>query len=211
MNKILTNIVFMIIAVIIIVVLGNLFFLSNLDNEINNVESNIAINRTNLEKLRSDLDKLSNEKPNTKNAPRLVSIGQEGQLMKLFLDSGKFKSPLKINTYDLFKAYYYKPENTDENSNNDNNSSNQGNTVENVSTLDENGMPVNAYTQDEYEWKGLEIVPIKITFAQEPKYMSNTLKLLQSLPVNAIRAADFVFDRNLIRGTLILAFPLNEQ
>ena len=50
MNKILTNIVFVVIAVIVIVVLGNLFFISNLDTDIKQIESEIAIKRNDLEK-----------------------------------------------------------------------------------------------------------------------------------------------------------------
>ena len=211
MNKILTNIVFVVIAVIVIVVLGNLFFISNLDTDIKQIESEIAIKRNDLEKLRTELNNSSNEKQNKNTNSRLVSIGQEGQIMKLFLDSNKSKSPIAINTYDLFSSYYYKPENTNDNSNEEMKQPQQDNSVEKTPLLDENGMPVGAYAQDEDDWQGVEITPIKITFKQDPKLMGATLKLLQNLPVNAVRAADFVFDKNLIRGTLILAFPLNEQ
>ena len=210
MNKILTNIIFMIIAVVIIVVLGNLFFISTLDTELTQTESTISSKRIELEGLRDKLNNMTNEKPNA-NSPRLVSIGQEGQIMKLFISSNKAQSPIYINTYDLFCSYFYKPETTNDISNNDNSSTKSENSVENTPMLDENGMPVGAYVQDGDEWKGVEVTPIKITFRQEPKHMSSTLRLLQSLPTNAVRAADFVFDKNLIRGTLVLAFPLNEQ
>ena len=209
MNKILTNVLFMIIAVIIIVVLGNLFFISNLDNKILQLELDIAEQRSKVENQKSEIENLSSEKTDS-NAPRVLSIGEEGKIMKHFLDSDKFKSPLVINTYDLFASYFYKPENTDENDNNAANQQNQNNS-ENTPLLDDNGMPVDAYAETDSEWKGIEILPIKITFSQKPEDMGKTLKLLNSLPVNAVRTADFVFGKKLIRGTIILAFPLNEE
>jgi hypothetical protein len=209
MNKIITNVLFMIIAVVIIVVLGNLFFISNLDNKILQLELDIAEQRNKVENQKSEIENLSSEKTDS-NAPRVLSIGEEGKIMKHFLDSDKFKSPLVINTYDLFASYFYKPENTDENDNNAANQQNKNNS-ENTPLLDDNGMPVNAYAETDSEWNGIEILPIKITFSQKPEDMGKTLKLLNSLPVNAVRTADFVFGKKFIRGTMILAFPLNEE
>ncbi len=209
MNKILTNVLFMIIAVVIIVVLGNLFFISNLDNKILQLELDIAEQRSKVENQKSEIENLSSEKTDS-NAPRVLSIGEEGKIMKHFLDSDKFKSPLSINTYDLFASYFYKPENTDESTNNTANQQKPDNS-ENTPLLDDNGMPVDAYAETDSEWKGIEILPIKITFSQKPEDMGKTLKLLNSLPVNAVRTADFVFGKKFIRGTMILAFPLNEE
>ena len=218
MNKILSNMAFMIIAIIIFVVLGNLFFVSNLNAEINNTEQIIIDQKAKLENIKKEFGDLSDEKPIEKNIPKLVSIGQEGQIMKLFLDSPKTKSHISINSYDLYSSYYYKPEDsnktdetpmpTTDSSKEDNKGENK---EENIPMLDENGMPINAYSQDEDDWKGIEITPVKITFSVEPKNMYSTLKLLEKLPVNAVRSADFVFKQNLIRATMTLTFPLNEQ
>ena len=89
MNKIITNVLFMIIAVVIIVVLGNLFFISNLDNKILQLELDIAEQRSKVENQKSEIENLSNEKTDS-NAPRVLSIGEEGKIMKHFLDSDKF-------------------------------------------------------------------------------------------------------------------------
>ena len=213
MNKILTNILFMIVAVVIIIVLGNLFFISNLDSEIIQLESEIANKRTESDNLKNEIETLSSEKSSS-NTPKVLSIGEEGQILKHFLDSEKSKSPILINTYDLFASYYYKPESLDDNSENEiksSKSSNSESSVENTPILDSNGMPVDSYTDNDDEWKGIEILPIKITFKQKPEDMGKTLKMLHNLPVNAVRAADFVFDNKIIRGTMILAFPLKEQ
>ena len=213
MNKILTNVLFMIIAVVIIVVLGNLFFISTLDNKILQLESDIASQRTKVESQKAEIETLSSEKADS-NSPRVLSIGEEGQVMKHFLNSEDYESPLFINTFDLFASYYYKPESSDENANieiNQPKQMNSGKAIENTPVLDDNGMPVDAYTEADDEWKGIEILPVKITFSQKPEDMGKTLKLLQNLPVNAVRAADFVFGKKFIRGTIILAFPLNEQ
>ena len=116
MNKILTNVLFMIIAVVIIVVLGNLFFISTLDNKILQIESDIVDQRAKVESQKHEIETLSSEKADS-NAPRVLSIGEEGQVMKHFLDSEDYESPLFINTFDLFASYYYKPESADENTN----------------------------------------------------------------------------------------------
>ena len=62
MNKILTNVLFMIIAVVIVVVLGNLFFISTLDNKILQLESDIANQRTKVENQKNEIEALSSEK-----------------------------------------------------------------------------------------------------------------------------------------------------
>ncbi|MBQ3644924.1 MAG: hypothetical protein II961_10035 [Candidatus Riflebacteria bacterium] len=214
MNKILSNMAFMIVAIIVFVVLGNLFLVSKLNAEIKKTEEDIVEQKINLDKIKKELGDLSDEKPIEKNTPKLVSIGQEGQIMKLFLDTPKTKSHISINSYNLYSSYYFKPEDdnkTEEPPVQTSDNSNKDNKAENIPMLDENGMPVNAYTQDEDDWKGIEITPVKITFSAEPKNMYSTLKLLEKIPVNAVRAADFVFKQNLIRATMTLTFPLNEQ
>jgi len=76
---------FMIIAIIVFVVLGNLFLVSKLNAEIKKTEEDIVEQKINLDKIKKELGDLSDEKPIEKNTPKLVSIGQEGQIMKLFL------------------------------------------------------------------------------------------------------------------------------
>jgi len=75
----------MIIAIIVFVVLGNLFLVSKLNAEIKKTEEDIVEQKINLDKIKKELGDLSDEKPIEKNTPKLVSIGQEGQIMKLFL------------------------------------------------------------------------------------------------------------------------------
>ena len=179
MSKILTNILFMIIAVVIIVVLGNLFFVSNLDSKIMQLEMDIASQRTKVENQKNEIETLSSQKTNT-DTPKVLSIGEEGQVLKHFLDTEDLKSPLIINTYDLLGSYYYKPENTEDNPNQEINLPKQLN-AENTPLLDDNGMPVDSYTETNDEWKGLEVLPVKITFSQKSEDMGKTLKLLHKV------------------------------
>lgn len=95
---------------------------------------------------------------------------------------------------------------------NDTNGSQSGD--EKLSNLDENGMPQDAYVDEgsEDNWEGLNILPIKITFSIKKENLTKILKYFQDFPVNTIRAADFVFAENdLVNGTLVFTFPLNEE
>ncbi len=208
MNKLIANTVFTIIAILIIVILGNLFFISNLDNEINKLNSELLINRNKLEQSQkelSDLPELNSKK--NESTKMLISKGQESQLLRLILSSIPQKE-FSINSYELFSSFFFK-ENSLNNENNTNNTP-EINSVDKIPLLDDNGMPVTAYSQDDDEWQGIEITPVKITFSTEPKFLGIALKNLERLPLNAIRTADLIFDKKQIKGTIVFAFPLNE-
>ena len=207
MNKITANIAFMIILTIILVFLGKLFVLSPMDNKIDAKLQEISELSNQTESYKKQLDALP-EKPATQQERiSLLSIGQEGQLMKLFLDKILAKG-FKVNTYDLFSSYYYKPELGEQSMNMPAPEAAQ---PENLNQLDENGMPLNAYTEtEEAEWPGLEVTPLKITFTARAEGMNTALKYFWNLPANTIRAADFILEGSIIKGTMIFAFPMNE-
>lgn len=207
MNKITANIAFLVILTIILVFLGKLFVISPMETKIDNKMQELSRIRMEAENLKNQLNMLP-EKPTTPQEKiSLLSVGQEGQLMKLFLDKILEKG-FKINTYDLFSSYYYKPELAEANNNMPTQEPEQ---PEALSQLDENGMPLNAYTEtDENEWPGLEITPLKITFTARAEGMNTALKYFWNLPANTLRAADFILDGNIIKGTMIFAFPMNE-
>ncbi len=207
MNKITANIAFLVILTIILVFLGKLFVISPMETKIDNKMQELSRIRMEAENLKSQLNTLPEKPATPQEKISLLSVGQEGQLMKLFLDKILEKG-FKINTYDLFSSYYYKPELAEANNNMPVQEAAQ---PEALAQLDENGMPLNAYIEtDENEWPGVEVTPLKITFTARAEGMNTALKYFWNLPANAIRAADFILDGNIIKGTMIFAFPMNE-
>ena len=172
MNKIITNTLFMIIVIITFVVLGNLFFLSNISRQIEKSEGALIVKRSELNKIKESLDKMATDTQRI-NENIVLTQGQEGQLMGLFINKD-MQNYLKVSSYDLYSTYYYKPE-TQDNFNSDISSSapqSNSNTESNMSIqngqlpeLDANGMPIGSSNADEEDsWKGLNIQPIKLTY-----------------------------------------------
>lgn len=212
MNKLLANIAFALITVIVIVFLGRLFIITNLDKEIENTSAKLFSNQSELKIQKEKLARLNQNKTATrKEKTILLNPNQGSELMKLFF-SPVIAKKFRINTYDLFSTYTFKPET-------ENDATNQA--VENVSQtvpektleLDENGMPINAYTDtEETEWTGLSFVPVKITFTTTAQFMYSFIKYMTNFPTNAVRSADMIMDDDgLLKGTLILSFPLKEK
>lgn len=206
-GKIAANIAFMVILTIILVFLGKLFVISPMDTKIDNKMQDLTSLRTEIANYKVQLAALPEKSATPQEKISLLSVGEEGQLMKLFLDKILEKG-FKINTYDLFSSYHYKSEVSDQ----DNNMPVQETAQpEALAQLDENGMPLNAYVEaDEVEWPGVEVTPLKITFTARAEGMNTALKYFWNLPANTIRAADFILDGNIIKGTMIFAFPMNE-
>ena len=68
------------------------------------------------------------------------------------------------------------------------------------------------YELDNEEWPGVEITPVKITFtARTSDFVNNTMRYFWNIPAHGIRAADFIFKNEIIKGTLFFTFPLNEK
>ena len=221
MNKIATNTVFMLIAIITFVMLGDLFFLSNINIQINKTKADLDSKNNKLEKLKKSLSNIATDSQKLKENT-ILDLGAEGQLMKLIIDEN-LQTHFKICSYDLYSSYYYKPE-TENNiiekpekkpetttENKTDNETNNINSPENIPDLDENGMPLNAATESDDNWQGLNIIPVKITFQTNQRDINTVLEhFQQTLPVNAVRSADLIFDDNKISGTYVFTFPLNE-
>lgn len=207
MNKIITNSVFVLIAVIVFVILGNMFFLLNTKQELDRVESELVSKRQEIENLKLSLENSGTE--NQKIDDNIVlSSGQEGQLMGLFINENLQKH-FKVKSYELYNSYVYKPENTNDNDNMPSEVSMAR--TDNIPQLDENGMPVNAYHDTgSDEWEGLHILPIKLAFTATTQHFYTILGYFQQLPVNTIRSADIIMNSDIINGTLVFAFPLND-
>ncbi len=229
MNKVITNIAFVIISVIVFIILGNLFFISNLKIEIANKKTEIEKKQKNLANIEKSLNSVASDSQKI-NDNIILNIGQEGQLMPLFINEGLQKY-FKVNTYDLYSTYTYKPDNlTNEqdfgksNANSETSNSEAGNpkvntesgnsdTNEKIPLLDENGMPIDANKDSDNDdnWEGLTILPLKLTFSANQKHLSTIIEFFQQFPVNTVRAADFIYDGDQVSGTFVFAFPINEN
>lgn len=210
MNKIITNTIFVFIAVIIFVVLGNMVFLLNIQQQLNKAESDLLAKRQEIEVIKNSLENTATASQKISDNV-VLSEGQEGQLMGIFINESLQKH-FKVKNYDLYSSYIYKPENP----NNEISASNMSNSsltleTEKIPQLDENGMPVNAYQDSSNdEWSGLKVLPIKIAFVATSEQFCTILDYFQQLPVNTIRLADLIMNDDVISGTLVFAFPLND-
>lgn len=220
MNKVITNIAFVIISLIVFVILGNLFFLSNLNLEIANQKSDLARKQEELSNLEKNLNSVATDSQKI-NDNIILNIGQEGQLMSLFINEGLQKY-FNVNTYDLYSTYSYKPENlTNEqefgNSNSNNSNMNtegsNSNSQDKIPELDENGMPkdANADSDNGDDWEGLTVLPLKLTFSADQKHLTTIIDFFQQFPVNTIRVADLIYNEDKVSGTFVFAFPINEN
>jgi hypothetical protein len=217
------------IAVIILVLLGNTLFLSNIKQNLNNTETELKKQNETLELIEKSIEEI--DKNNQKlYGHTVLNKGEEGQLMSCFINEILEKKFI-VKKYDLYSKYVCKPDNTDEKMENlnsetnqqqvqkkfasENNTSDQNkNNSESIPLLDENGMPIDAYKEkDSEEWEGLNIIPIAMQFemSHNNKLLNILLLYIQDCYSNTIRSADFVFKNGKISGNLVLAFPINDN
>lgn len=212
MNKIIINTAFVIITVLLLLFLGKIVFLSNLEQEYRTAESELSQKKIDINGFKEYLSKTATDSQKVDDNI-VLSSGQEGQLMGLFINEG-MQTHFKVKTYDLYSMYKYKPENNDntnENGGFSTNNNQMGKKQETLVELGEDGMPVNAYSDtDNDEWEGVNIIPIKMSFTATKSKMNTILEYFKQLPVNTVRAADFTFSNDKISGDIVLAFPIND-
>lgn len=225
MNKVITNIAFVIISLIVFVILGNLFFLSNLNFEIATQKSDLKRKQEELSNLQKNLNSVATDSQKI-NDNIILNIGQEGQLMSLFINEGLQKY-FNVNTYDLYSTYSYKPENlineqefgnsngnySNVNNSNMNTEGGKSDSQDKIPELDENGMPKdsNADSDNGDDWEGLTVLPLKLTFSADQKHLITIIDFFQQFPVNTIRVADLIYNEDKVSGTFVFAFPINEN
>jgi hypothetical protein len=132
---------------------------------------------------------------------------EEAALMKLILNCTRGCSDsFTISSFNIMKPYYVQPSIE---------LSMEDETVDlKTVVIDmETGMPVGVKA-DDGNWKGVEVVPVSLTYVTSFKslieFFSNFR--LKKLPLYSIRSLDVNFiDSKLVRGTIILGFPLNNE
>ena len=115
-----------------------------------------------------------------------------------------------MHSFDIIEAFRFKPETdiTDAGAG----AQNFAAGTQELPQLDEQGMPVGLAAEDDIEWPGVEVVPAKMTFATSIRALGKFLSEAgRNMPVNSIRSLDLIMrDGGLVRGTLVLNFPLAE-
>ncbi|MDD3145792.1 MAG: hypothetical protein PHD82_00700 [Candidatus Riflebacteria bacterium] len=216
MNRIATNVIGAVIAIVVVFFLGRLFFLTGLQNEINQARLQLEDGQKNYETINAELTRikptLDDEAASTpkkqQRTDKMLKPGEESSLLRLVSETaGK---SFRINSFDLIESFLLKPENPD-----DMGSSGGGfaaATTQELPELDDQGMPVGIATEDDEEWPGVEIVPLKLTFSTTFRTIGKFLTDAgQTLPLNSVRSLDLILrDEGLVKGTLVLNFPLAE-
>lgn len=209
MNRISTNILATLIVILVVFFLGRLMLLAGLQTEIQQAQNRLEQTSQTLAELNAEAEKvrvpaLADKLPKSS---KMLKPGEESTLLRL-LGSTAGKS-FRLNSFDVIESFRIKPENSDESAMS---SSGFGGGSEELPQLDEQGMPVGISTEENEEWPGVEVVPVKMTFSTTYRTIGKFLSEAgRNLPVNAVRSMDMMIrDGGLVRGTLVMTFPLTE-
>lgn len=211
MNKVTIAIVVSLITVIVVLFLGRLVALSGIEQKI--IQTEALINRLDTDKKALD-EKAKKLKATSvkipKNSGKILNPGEEAEALKVILSCAS-KKRFKFQNFEELKIYNVKSSGE---SNTSQFAAQAFNPGQKLPKLDEQGMPVNlASQQDDTEWAGVEILPVKFafktTFSGIGQFLSNTRK---NLPLHGVRNMDIIFDESgIVRGTIVLVFPESES
>ncbi|GAB4273970.1 MAG: hypothetical protein Kow0029_13990 [Candidatus Rifleibacteriota bacterium] len=210
MNQLTKSIFATIVILVVFFFLGKIFILSGLQKEISQTENLIAQLENNKRVLEQDLEKYrqkaKQEIKSTKNNIMLES-GKEFSLLKTLLEC---KGNMKIQNFELLPSYYVKNKEED---NFMTNSIPDMKLSETLPELDEQGMPINAVSEEVTEWPGVEIIPIKFSFTTTYRSLGMFFSKVDKLmPINVVRSMDVLIeDSGITRGTVVLLFPIAEK
>lgn len=212
MNRIATNLIGAVIAVAVCFFLGRLFFLSSLQTQIFQAYAQLEDSKNRYEQIDAELGRLtatSQVAPTGKSpsVEKMLKPGEESTLLRLIGSTGG--KSFRINSFDLIESFRFKPEIQET-------SSAPGASAFNpqqLPELDEQGMPVGSAAEDDEEWPGVEIVPTRLTFSTTFRTLGKFLSdAAQVMPVNSVRSLDLILrEEGLVKGTLVLNFPLAEE
>ena len=197
------------IILIIVFSLAYLVILSPIDRQIKQTHLQYDQAETSLKDLETKLQSLKQKYPNgikpDKKKSKLLIPGQEASLLRKI--SACAEKRMKISSFDLLKSFRVKGKDTEEIAASAAPAFQPG---AELPKLDENGMPIGIATDDDTEWEGVEVIPVKIKFSSTyrglGKFLSNVRK---ALPLHSIRNMDFLSQTSgIYRGTILLTFPV---
>ncbi len=139
---------------------------------------------------------------------KLLLAGQEAALLRSILDLGG--KSLRLNSYSMLPSFRVKA--NDDSMISDNPPQAPEGTQE-LPQLDEQGMPVGLAADDDEEWPGVEIIPVKMTFTSTYRSFGKFLSDAgRGMPVSAVRSMDLLLKSDgIVKGTLIMNFPVAES
>ena len=209
MNKVTVSIIVSLIIVIVVLFLGRLVFLSQIEREITQTRSQISrleLDKKALDESAKKLKESSVKMP--KNTGKILDPGQEAEAFKAILSCGG-KNRFNFQNFEELKVYNIKSTAED---NVSQSSKPALNSSQPLPKFDNQGNAVNMI-KDEEDWAGVEILPVKFafktTFSGIGSFLSNTKK---ELPLHGVRNMDLIFDESgIVRGTIVLIFPESER
>ncbi|KAF1081537.1 MAG: hypothetical protein GQF41_2343 [Candidatus Rifleibacterium amylolyticum] len=211
MKNIGANMAALLIVLIVVFFVGRIFLLADVQRQLEQSEGELEQYRTTQTEIDAEYEKL---KERVKNADvplrsnKLLIAGQEASLLRSTLDLGG--KSLRLNSYAMLPSFRVKPAESDSYS--DSPAQSPG-SPEEMPQLDDQGMPVGLAADDDEEWPGVEVIPVKMTFTSTyrsfGKFLSDAGK---NMPVNAVRSMDLLLKSDgIVKGTLIMNFPVAEN
>ncbi|MEW6711653.1 MAG: hypothetical protein AB1403_17660 [Candidatus Riflebacteria bacterium] len=209
MNRLTTGIIVAIVVLSVLFFLGRLFFLSGVQREISQTRNRLEQLENNQANLDKELEKLRGKVTDQVKDARNSSLLKPGMEFKLLNNIIELSGNLKINDFAILPSYFHKSAEDQGSSE----PSTSFNAVEELPQLDEQGMPIGAATDDDTEWPGIEIVPVKFSFTTTFRNLGQFFSHIDSqMPINQIRSADIMLqDAYISRGTVVMLFPVAEK
>lgn len=211
MNNIGANLAALLIVLIVVFFVGRIFLLADTQKQLEQAESQVEQYKSSQADIDAEYESLKERVKNSE-APlrnnKLLLAGQEASLLRSTLDLGG--KSMRLNSFSLLPSFRVKSDIEENYSNSPVRSSVN---PEEMPQLDDQGMPVGLANDDEEEWPGVEIVPIKMTFTSTyrsfGKFLSDSGR---NMPVNAVRSMDLLLKSDgIVKGTLIMNFPVAES
>ncbi|HNS08317.1 MAG TPA: hypothetical protein PKN29_01390 [Candidatus Ozemobacteraceae bacterium] len=213
MNKVAANSLAAVVLMIVVFFVGRLFFLSSLQTELQQASQLLEENQRKYAALEAEVGKILPEsaeaaagRKKASGESKLIRAGEEASLLRQI--SEKSGDSFRMHSFDLIESFRIKPETEIA----DAGAQSFAAGTQELPQLDEQGMPVGLAAEDDIEWPGVEVVPAKMTFATSIRALGKFLSEAgRNMPVNSIRSLDLIMrDGGLVRGTLVLNFPLAE-
>ncbi len=211
MNQMNSRILASVVALVIVFFLARLVMLSGSEREIVQLKTRLQqldeskiIKETELEKYR----KQARQEVKLERSNRLLIPGQEYNLLQQILECA---GNMRIKDFAILPSYRVK--NKDDEFMSDNYEVKNYNAGDELPQIDEQGNPVGMVTDDDTEWPGVEIIPVKLSFTTTYRSLGQFFsQVLRSMPVNVVRSMDImVKDSGISKGTVVLLFPVSDK
>ena len=201
----------LLIVLVVVFFVGRIFLLADIQKQLVQAESELEQHSISQTNIKAEYDNLK-ERAKSAEVPirsnKLLIAGQEASLLSSILDLGG--KSLRLDSYSMLPSFRVK---ADEEETYSEVPAQSSDTPQELPQLDDQGMPVGMATDEDEEWPGVEIIPVRMTFTSTyrsfGKFLSDAGK---SMPVSAVRSLDLLLKSDgIVKGTLIMNFPVAEN